>query len=531
MARIEIHHLQDLAERPAGKTHLGELIRRLVYATVARQQPSLHFLAGESNGYAGWDGWVEFTYEENGIVRTHRSVWELSTDKKFEAKFKRDFISAKSKLLPRGWSKSEVIYVGLTLRSVTPNALSTITSNFSKPERAKWAGTVLLAADDLVQWIEKVPSVEDWATEEFRIGSGRFGTSLEHWFAAWSKQSTPAVTEQLLTAGRDISKVTTAFRSQSGSVSTLLCDSTEEAVALVYCAVRTLSEPESLLVMSNSLVVVDDVHADQLANQQLPPMGMPTVILSPPANKHRNRLLQSGFRVLEVLGRAVDAENVIRFERASVQDFAAALVQSMNIPSVDAEVDARSVGSSVSIWHIRSLFSNGQEPKLPIWAENLPNDAVVAAVFAGAWREDSARDVSVVSTLAGIGEAQLSGALSTFANCTTPLLEFIGSRRLVIAPTAAFEFIQRGVTRHHIARLSDAVSSVFVGISAAVEERWRGESHTYASSGTRNDLSNGLRDGLAETLLRIAVLGTPLVKSGALLGHSTAQGYVDHLIR
>ena len=89
MPRIEIHNLQELAERPAGKTYLGELIRRLVYATVARHQPSIHFLAGESNGYAGWDGWVEVTYEEHGIVRRHRSLWELSTDRKVESKFKR----------------------------------------------------------------------------------------------------------------------------------------------------------------------------------------------------------------------------------------------------------------------------------------------------------------------------------------------------------------------------------------------------------------------------------------------------------
>ena len=131
MPRIEIHNLQTLAERPAGKTHLGELIRRLVYATVAKQQPSLHFLAGESNGYAGWDGWVEVNYEENGSVRRHRSLWELSTDRNFDSKFKRDFKSAEAKTLPHGWSKLDVVYVGLTLRSVTPEALAAIKEEFT----------------------------------------------------------------------------------------------------------------------------------------------------------------------------------------------------------------------------------------------------------------------------------------------------------------------------------------------------------------------------------------------------------------
>jgi hypothetical protein len=531
MPRIEIHHLQTLADRPTGKSYLGELIRRLVYATTAKQQPSLHFLSGETNGYAGWDGWVEVNYEENGNIRRHRSLWELSTDREFERKFKRDFKSAETKTLPHGWSKSDVVYVGLTLRSVTSEALPIIKNKFSATERAKWGGIVLLAADDLAQWIEKLPSVEDWATEEFQVGSGRFGRALEHWFSAWSNQSTPSVTEQLLTAGRDLSKVTSAFRAETGSATTLLCDSTEEAIALIYCAIKTLSEPDAQLVMATSLVVENEGNADRLANQPLSPLGMPTVVLAPPATKHRNRLIQAGYRVLEVLGRANDSSNVIRFERASVQDFSAALEGSMGFTSENAEVTARSVGSSVSIWHIRSLFSNNQQPTLPVWADGQNTDAVLAAVFAGAWREDSSRDMEVVCALAGTDEARLSGALSQYASCATPLLEIIGVNRFVVAPTAAFEFIYRGITKHHIARLSNAVSSVFNGTSTAVDQHWLGLPQAVTSRNPLTEISNGLRDGLAETLLRIAVLGAPLVKSGALQGHSSAQSYVDQLVR
>jgi hypothetical protein len=531
MPRIETHNLLDLAERPAGKTYLGELIRRLVFATVARQQPNLHFLAGESNGYAGWDGWVEVSYEENGVVRRHRSIWELSTDRGFEAKFKRDFEAAATKTLPSGWSKNEVVYVGLTLRSVTPNALTSIKSSFDASERAKWGGVVLLAADDLVQWIEKVPSVEDWATAEFQIGSGRFGRSLEHWFAAWAKQATPPVTEQLITAGRDLTRLATAFRAESRSVHTLLCDSTEEAIAAIYCAVRLLNEADSQLVMACSLVVEDDGQADRLATQALVPLGMPTVILVPPATRHRNRLLDAGYRVLQALGRADDSSDVIRLERASIREFAAALEQSMAIDPVKAEVMARSVGSSVSIWHIQSLFNNAQQPRLPEWINGERTDAVIAAVFAGAWREDSSRDLEVLRTLSGMDDAQLSMSLSRFAGCTTPLLELIGAHRFVIAPTAAFEFIRRDITRHHIARLSQAISDVFSGVSQAVKDRWEGSSNAMEVRNAREEISGGLRDGLAETLLRIAVLGAPLAESGALLGHATAQSYVDQLIR
>src|SRR3989344_8685229 len=202
------------------------------------------------------------------------------------------------------------------------------------------------------------------------------------------------------------------------------------------------------------------------------------------------------------MGRSDDSANVMRFERASVREFANALQQSMGLSLRDAEVDARSVGSSPSIWHIRNLFSNAQQPTLPVWAEGQQSDAVVAAVFAGAWREDSLRDAAVVSELAGMGEAQLSGALSTFARRTTPLLDLIGPSRFVIAPTAAFVVIRRSIARRHIARLSKVVASVFQGISTAVEDRWHGVPDDLVSRNPQEEVS---RNTEATTLERRAM--------------------------
>lgn len=533
MPRIEVRHLDDLANQTVGKTQIGELVRRLVYATLAKSQPNLHFLSGETNGYAGWDGWVEISYDDAGTVRRHRSIWELSTDRDFEAKFKRDYKAASDKTLPNGWEKSDVIYVGLTLRSATPKKLAAIKKALigKRACACAWAGVVLLSAGDIVQWLEKIPSVEDWATDEFKIGPGRFGKSLEHWFEAWAKQTTPHVTEELLKSGRDLSPLTAAFRAESSPFTTLQCDSVEEAVALVYCAAKALPEADSRLVMASSLVVTDEALADRLANQPISSYSMPTAILSPPATRHRNRLSQAGYRVVQALGRLDDSSSVIQFERASVHDFANALETSMGVPAADSEIDARSVGSSVSIWHIRNLLSHAAQPGLPEWVECTQIDVIVAAIFAGAWREDSTPDMEVMEQLAGMGEEQIASALLPYASCVAPLLELIGTNRLVVAPTAAFEFIRRRITTHHIRRLSDAYTTVFGAVSPAVEERWRGETGGMASRNPRAELSDGLRDGLAETLLRIAVLGSQLVSTGALRGYATAQGYVDQLIR
>lgn len=535
MSTIDIRHLQELAERTTGEAQLGELVRRLIYATVARCQPKLHFLAGESNGYPGWDGWVDVSFEQTGQPRLHRSVWELSTNKRFEAKFKSDYKAAMSKSLPNGWSKSEVIYVGLTLRSVTPPRLAKIKQKLIKEFGFPWAGVVLLAADDLVQWLEKVPSVEDWAAEEFKIGTGRYGRSLGHWFSSWSRQTNPIVSEELLVCGRDLTNLRSSFRLDSDPITRLQCDSVEEATALVYCAAKSLPESDAQLVLSSTLVVDDESKADRLVNQQLATEVMPTVVLVPPATRHSNRFKQAGFRVFHALGRNDDSSVVLQFERPSVSEFSAVLTTSMGVESARSDAEARACGCSVSIWHIRNLYGHGIQPTLPEWVGSTSIDAVIAAVFVGTWHEQSKPDMLVMSCLSGMSDEQLSSLLAPYAICVTPLLEHIGSDRLVIAPTAAFEFIRRRINRHHIERLRVACNKVFSTISPLVEDRWHSASPELRMRNGREEISDGLRDGLAETLLRIAVLGDPLVKSGALDGFSSAQSFVDqfvdHLVR
>jgi hypothetical protein len=531
MPLLEVRHLTEIADRTTGKTQLGELVRRLVYATVARQQPHLHFLSGETNGYPGWDGWVEVQVDESGGPIHHRSVWELSTDKDFRSKFRRDYASATTKSIPHGWQRSAAIYVGLTLRSVPPTTLTSIRKSLLKDFGCPWAGVVLLAAGDLLQWLEKANSVEDWASVEFQVGPGRFGKALEHWFGAWARQTTPNVTEGLLRSGRDLTPLRAAFNVGSPQVTTLQCDSVEEAVALVYCAAKSLADDDAAIVLASLLVVVDDVLADRLADQPVPSTGMPIVVLTPPATKHRNRLAQAGFRVIQALGRLDDSPGVIRFERASAHDFSKALTDSMRIESVQAEIQARACGSSVSIWHIRNLFGGAVQPVLPEWAGPNQADAVVAAVFAGAWRESAEPDMRVMTALSGMDEARLASSLAPFAACTTPLIEFIGSDRLVVAPTAAFEFMRLHITRHHIQRLTTVCHEVFGAVSEAVDEHWRGSEPDIPIVNNRESMSGGLKDGLASTLLRIAVLGAPLVGSGAIEGHTTPQTFVDHIVR
>src|SRR5258708_6969706 len=331
MPTLEVHHLLDLAERSAGKAQFGEIVRRLIYATVAKRQPMLHFLGGETNNYAGWDGWVEVNVEVTNAPVLHRSLWELGTDRNAESKIRRDYMAASRKALPHGWNARDVIYVAATLRSLTPKAKQNLKLDLIERHGMPWAGVVILAADDFVQWIEKYPGVEDWLAVEFRIGNSRFGRALEHAWNDWASQTNPSVTPALTLAGRDVAPLLSALKFDASRTASLQCDSNEEAVAMVYCAVQSLPETDARLILASAIVVTDETAARRLVDQAVPSESMPLAVLVPPATTQSERFVKAGYRVVHGFGRKEDSSAVISFERAGVQDFAKALSESMSV--------------------------------------------------------------------------------------------------------------------------------------------------------------------------------------------------------
>lgn len=530
MQSIEVLDLDSVAQRPDGKAYLGLLVRRLVYATIAKDRPTLQFNSGQTNNNSGWDGWVEVSYVDDGITKIHRSVWELSTEKNFKKKFEEDFREAETKELPDGWNSSEVIYVGLTMRNVTHNALGKIKKWASDNSGTRdWGGLVFMAADDLAQWLEKTPSVADWASEEFKVGTKQFGKALDHWFRSWAEQTDPAVIAALLLCGKNLPELTQAFRVDGDAVVHLQADSLQEAIALAYCVVKSLSEAEAEMILAGALVVEDENRAISLAEQIAPPSQLGTVILCPPATAHAVPLTRKGYRVIKALARTSDVSGVLTFERANVQEFGDVL-QKMGLSQSEAEAQARAVGCSVTIWHIRNLHLSHAQLPLPEWVDGGNMDAIVAAVFAGTWDERSTSDVHVMESLSGMGVGPFSNALRRHSTGHAPLLELIGTSRLVIAPTAAFEFILGHISWQQVQRFMEVCKEVFQVVEPSVQERWDGKEPEGRITNKSQELSSDLRNGLAETLLRFSVFGNQLVKSGSLGGFSSGQAFVDSVV-
>jgi len=88
----------------------------------------------------------------------------------------------------------------------------------------------------------------------------------------------------------------------------------------------------------------------------------------------------------------------------------------------------------------------------------------------------------------------------------------------------------RYITQGHLTRLASVVETVFAEVDPALE--LPPEDRKYAGiKGIRMQHSTWLRDGLAGSLLRIAVIGQQLERNGVIPGGQNCQLYIDSIIR
>lgn len=512
-----------------GEVLFGELIRRLVYASACRHRPQVHFLSSQTNNQSGWDGTVEF----QSTTGLHQSVWEISVRDNYEQKFREDYISALGKALPSGWEAENVIYVAATLRKkISATKKVSIAKDLVHKYGKRFGWILILDVDSFVQWIEKAPSVESWAADTLRLGNGRFGRSLEHEWRFWSEQTSPATSTRLVTAGRNLDPLRTVLLQNQPGVVEVQADSISEAVGLVYGALCASDDEQSVAMLASAIVVRDAASAESLSMQPVHPDSLPLTILYPTAGPQRFRLVNECHRVVVAYGHSNRNGSALTFERPSVEAFRSTLIE-MNVDGKEAEMEARACGCSASVWHIRKVFeSNRLNEVLPEWAQPNCADAVIPAVFLGGWDELSIPDGVLIQRLSTLSPVDFFSAIQRYCTCDDPLFEVVESERILIAPTAAFAFVASNITSRHLARLRDVCFHAFGTISPEVTSRWEGKESELRVRRRSEEWSSWILDGLAETVLRIAVLDGPLRQSGALAAYGgTGQAYVDQLVR
>src|SRR5215216_4418025 len=92
MSLIRADDLEQWASSIVGRNKLGELVRRLIHASIPLESiRRIRFLSDEANQLAGWDGLLDcdsqVPWAPNGT-----SVWELGAGSNTREKIRTDFV-------------------------------------------------------------------------------------------------------------------------------------------------------------------------------------------------------------------------------------------------------------------------------------------------------------------------------------------------------------------------------------------------------------------------------------------------------
>ena len=204
------------------------LVKRLIFESVS---PSLiRFPSGDSVLEKGWDGILK-TSGGNAYVPLGESAWELSTQKSVAKKANEDY--SKRTKNPEGIDKKASTFVFVTTRKWRyRNWLS------MKKTQGQWLDIKVLTPIELVDWLEKCPSVHRWFAR--LIGNRPEGAwDLEQAWDAWSLATKPPCNTDLVIAGRkDKSMQLSQLLSSKADIISISAETKEEAYAYVIASIK-----------------------------------------------------------------------------------------------------------------------------------------------------------------------------------------------------------------------------------------------------------------------------------------------------
>jgi hypothetical protein len=177
--------------------------------------------AGEGVAAGDWDGSIRTT-EATAWVPEGLSVWELSVNSSPNKKADEDYF--KRAETPDGTATGDCTYVEAILRPWTARA-SWATG---KRDGKVWRDVKALGLDDIETWLEAAPITWAWLSEELGLSPYGLRTGLT-WWRDWAAQTNPALTPEVVLAGRaDAVQDFEDRLASSGSITTVAGASMEE---------------------------------------------------------------------------------------------------------------------------------------------------------------------------------------------------------------------------------------------------------------------------------------------------------------
>ncbi len=480
------------------RAELAVLLRTLVHSTCGGLK-LVDFPGNDDAQRPGWDGRVE-TDEGNPWVPEGSSRWEFGTNKQVGAKATDDYEKRTAATDPAERK-------GMAFVFVTPRRWSGKEDWLSeKRAEGKWRTVIALDASDLEQWLEQSIPGQVWFVR--RLGRETRGVkSLDRCWVKWSANCKHAFNEGVFAEAclEFRKRIVEYLQNDTRDPLRIVADSREEGLA--FLAALFSRQDEELCGFRDRMVVFTETGV--LSGLLV---GLPDFIPIVESREVERELVQNRRApksfVIEPRTAVSHDPSVITLNPLSHRAFREAL-KSMGLG--DDEIDRLERESGKSLTVLRRRFLGSGALQSPEWSadENLAQ-WLIPMMLAGAWRADNDADRYLMGELAGYADYdQLEIHFTRLLNLEDSPVWAVGSFCGVVSKIDSLYGAHRWMTAAHIERFIEVAELVLSERDPALDldrdERWAAVAY-----GKSREISSPLREGIAETLVLLAIHGGQL---------------------
>ncbi len=491
---ITARQLDTWSQSPIARAEFPALIAGLVRASV-RAVSAFRFPSGATGDARGWDGHVVCDMEA-GRVPAGDSYWELKTGDDAYAAGLAEF-DRRSVATPQA-DRAEATYIFVSSRiwnSPTKRPEDWVAACVAKNQG--WKEIRCLDAIALDDWLLECPPVAaKFARYTLKTLPPRGARSTDEFWEDFRGMFDPALVEDVLLAhrGNEVKDLLQALQRGNG-ITQFISDAPDEVIAFGVAAIRGAAVDVKEWLQAHSMIV-DEIEA----GRELLNVGNGLIFFLRGNVAVSAGTFSARGATLVPLGRQQIGGTAPYLERPTPIALAEALQKMDFNPPLDRQAAlALARDSGRSLVALQRLKPSGHA-ELPRWIGDAPT--LLPALLAGAWDSRNDKDKAILAKLSDSADYfAYERKLRPFVNTDDPPLDLSGTIWAVRAPRDAFLRAGRHMGPEVLEGLRAVMTEVFGDAPPPPDpkdvirlERDKADGH-----------SNWLRDGLATTLLQIAV--------------------------
>lgn len=443
----------------------------------------------------GWDGRVE-AGAATPWIPIGKSAWEFGCNKDPKQKADKDY-STRVKAIPRD-EAAALCFIFVTPR----NWNGKDKWRNEKEALGEWKSVRAYDASDLEQWLEQSLQARGWLSEQIGVPSEGVH-SLDAQWKQWAAVTEPELSKELFAPS--VEKFKSSIKSwieDTPSSPLVICgDSKLEALAFLHCLLNGGDRAfdnfkDRVLVFSSATAIRKLITAA--------PTVIP-IVVSDEVEQELGGVCNNRHTIIVRPKNMVEPEPTVVLDFLRYDPFKKAL-EAMGIEDHFKIRDlARRSGYSPTI--LRRHLAKFPAIRTPKWAQdNSATRKLMPVMLVGTWNAQSKGDSEIMSYLAGDEIEQDVTQLLQFED---PPVWSVGKFRGVTSKIDAFFAVHASVTQTDLENFFFIAEIVLSEKDPALElpEDKRIFANIYGKS---RDHSKALRDGIAETLVLLAVHGNDL---------------------